>query len=247
MLTLIFTNEKGGVAKTTTAIHVAAGLAIKGQRVLVLDADPQGHATISLGQEKGPQFHDLIIRQAGWTESMRKIEPELYEKPGAPSQGVLYVVPSDIETRAIPSETDESFAIKDRLTQLEGIIDTVVIDTSPTPSQLHGMLYLASDAVLYPTICESLAFDGMLEAIKHRQQSGQTRARYGMKPLEIVGIIPTLYRGNTDEHKNNLKDLVEEFGSLVWDPIPQRTVWTEANRKRRTVFAYAPDTAAEHD
>jgi chromosome partitioning protein len=193
MLSLIFTNEKGGVAKTTTAIHVAAGLAIRGQKVLVIDADPQGHATISLGREKGPQFHDLIIRQMGWTESMQKVEPEIYEGPNNSSRGALYVVPSNIETRAIAGETDDSFAIKDRLTQLEGIIDTVVIDTSPTPSQLHGMLYLASDAVLYPTVCESLAFDGMLEAIKHRQQSGQTRARYGMKPLEIIGIIPTLY------------------------------------------------------
>ena len=64
-------NEKGGVGKTTTATHLAAGLAIRGHRVLLLDTDPQGHATVTLGNKKMPGFYDLMVRNAAFEDIVR--------------------------------------------------------------------------------------------------------------------------------------------------------------------------------
>ena len=76
MKVITLLNEKGGVAKTTMAVHAAAGLAIKGYKVVLIDADAQGHATIALGRQKEPGFYDLIVRGAPFDKVLRRINPE---------------------------------------------------------------------------------------------------------------------------------------------------------------------------
>lgn len=71
-------NEKGGVGKTTIATHIAAGLAVRGMRVLLVDADPQGHATVSLGLQKEPGLYDLLVRDATFKSVLRFIPPKAY-------------------------------------------------------------------------------------------------------------------------------------------------------------------------
>jgi chromosome partitioning protein len=155
MKTVSLINEKGGVGKTTLAIHIAAGLAIRGSRVVLADADAQGHATVSMGLKKSPGLYDLLVRGTAFREVLVPVNPERFGVPGSPCKGQLYVVPSNVETRSIPIQISDAFAVVDRFRELENLVDVVVFDTSPTPSLLHGSIYLATDAIIYPTKCDS--------------------------------------------------------------------------------------------
>ena len=126
-------NEKGGVGKTTVATHLATGLAIKGYRVLLVDADPQGHATVMFGLSKEPGLSDLLIRNAPYQRVLRPIPPEMYEIPGEPVRGRLYLISSNVETRNISTSMSNILVFRDRLLPLETTVDVVIVDTSPTP------------------------------------------------------------------------------------------------------------------
>lgn len=247
MKTLTLLNEKGGVGKTTLSVHVAAGLAHYGYRTMLVDADPQANATFFLGYKPQPAFHDLIVRNAAFKDSVKLVTPEIYEPPNDPARGRLYLVPSDVETRNIASTISDPYRIADRFRQLESTLDVVVFDTSPTPSLLHGAIYIATDAILYPTECEMMSFQGLVSSLQHREGADRSRLSVGLPGIDILGIIPTKYRGKTFEHRDNLATLRERYGDLVWDPLSLRTVWTEAATARRTVFAYAPNSRAAAD
>ena len=237
-------NEKGGVGKTTLATHIAAGLAVLGHRVVLIDADPQGHATVMCGMPKEPGLYNLLVRDAGLQDTIRLVPPAQYRIPGRELQGELFLVPSNIETRNIANSISDAFAVSDRVRELEELIDFVIFDTSPTPSLLHGSIYLATDHMIHPTKCEYLSFDGLVESIKHREAAQQHRQRWNLGPIEVMGIVPTMYRRQTVEHRENLRELRNMFGDKVWPPITQRTIWTEAVSERRPVFAIQPGTLA---
>jgi chromosome partitioning protein len=240
-------NEKGGVGKTTLATHIAAGLAVKGLRVVLVDADPQGHATVAMGLPKEPGLYDLLVRDAAFKNVLRFIQPKQYQVPDQAVSGQLFIVPSNVETRNIANSISDSFAVSERFNELQSSVDIVIFDTSPTPSLLHGSIYLATDALIYPTTCEFLSFDGLVESIKHRQAADGHRAQWNLSNIEVLGIVPTMYRTNTLEHTENLNQLRQQFGALVWDPIPQRTIWAEAAAIRRPVFSFAPESKASGD
>lgn len=244
MKVITLLNEKGGVGKTTLATHLAAGLSVKGYRVVLIDSDPQGHATVLCGLPKEPGLYNLLVRDAPFKENMRLVAPEQYQIPGQPVTGQLFVVPSNIESRNIANSISDAFAVSDRLDELENLVDFVVFDTSPTPSLLHGSIYLATDYIIYPTKCEYLSFDGLVESIKHREAAQVHRDKWNLGPIEVLGIVPTMYRNQTIEHSENLKELRQQFGDLVWSPIHQRTIWAEAVTMRQPVFAIAPHTKA---
>jgi chromosome partitioning protein len=240
-------NEKGGVGKTTLATHIAAGLSVKGLRVVLVDADPQGHATVALGLQKEAGLYDLLVRDAAFKSVMRFIPPKSYQIGSQPVAGQLFVVPSNVETRNIANTISDSFAVSERFHELDDTVDVVIFDTSPTPSLLHGSIYIATDAVLYPTTCEYLSFDGLVESIKHRQAAESHRKQWGLHNINVLGIVPTMYRTKTIEHTENLRQLQSQFGDLVWEPIPQRTIWAEAAAIRRPVFSFAPESKAAED
>lgn len=240
-------NEKGGVGKTTTATHLAAGLAIRGHRVVLVDTDPQGHATVTLGNKKMPGFYDLMVRDADFSDVARVVSPEIYEIPGEQVKGQLYLVPSNVETRNVSNSIDEAMAIKWKLEELENYVDFVIIDTSPTPSLLHGSIYLATDGILYPVTPEYLSFDGFIQSIRHRRQADKRREMEGMKSVFMMGIIPTMVRPRTIEHSDNMKELQAQFKNKVWPQITLRTIWGQASRMHKLVWTLVPDSAAAHE
>jgi chromosome partitioning protein len=244
MKTITLLNEKGGVGKTTTATHLAAGLAVRGHRVLIIDTDPQGHATVLLGNKKMPAFYDLIVRDADFSDVMRIINPEVYELPGQPVKGKLYLIPSNIETRNISNSIDEAFAIKWKLAEASEIVDFIIIDTSPTPSLLHASIYMATDAIIYPVTPEYLSFDGFAHSVQHRRSSDKLRQQEGMKIVQMMGIVPTMVRPHTTEHTENLNDMRAEYGDKVWPDVMLRTIWGQASRLHRLVWTLKPDGEA---
>jgi len=247
MRIIALTNEKGGVGKSTIACALASGLAMRGYKVIIVDADPQGHATVSFGLKKEPGLYDLLVRETPFKEILRVPSPEVYSVPDQPVKGQLFVVPSNVETRSIPMQISDAFAVEDRFRELENAIDVVVFDTSPTPSLLHGSIYLATDAILYPTKCEFLSFDGLVESLTHREQIQPTRKRWGLENIEVMGIIPTMYRASTVVHQENLNQLKTRFGKLVWPEVAMRTTWAEASSAGQLVYRFAPESSAARE
>ncbi len=244
MKVLSLLNEKGGVGKTTLSIHIAAGLAIRGKRVLLLDADPQAHATVAFGLKKEPMLHDLLVRDMPFREAVRRVPPEIYGIPGQKVEGELLVIPSDISTRVIPLMTSDVMIVKNRLQELGNVIDMAIFDTAPTPSLLHGSIYMTTDAIIYPTKCEYLSFDGLVESMKHREEASKARENLGMSALRVGGIVPMMYRTGTQADDYGIEMLKERFGNLVWPEIKLRTVWSQAAFARKILFNFAPDTKA---
>lgn len=246
MKVITLLNEKGGVGKTTLAKHLAWGLACRGWRTMLVDGDPQGHATIGCGLAKAPGLYDLLVRDKGWQEVALPLKPERYGIPGERiPQGKLYVLPSNVETRNIASSIDDSDKFVGRLDELKHLMDFVVVDTSPTPSLLHGMFYNATSGIIYPTQLAHESFDGLMESIQHRQAADKARFdRWGRPAIEVLGIIPTMYRSNTSEQKDNLKKLQAAFGETVWSEIPLATIWAESGSHGLPVYTMQPGSAA---
>lgn len=231
-------NEKGGVGKTTITTTVAAGLAARGYRVLIVDADAQGHATRALGLAKYPGLYDLLVRDANLQAVIKPIPTNRY---GCSGSSTLGIIGSNVETRNIANSISDSYALVKRLAPLAGMFDLVMFDTSPTPSLLHGSIYMATDIILYPTLCEFWSFDGLAESMMHHSSV------QGMKDIRIGGIIPTRYRAATIEHSENLNNLKEKFGDLVWNPITERIAWAEASTYQVPIFVHdqKSDAAAQ--
>lgn len=245
MKIMTLSNEKGGVGKTTIAVHLAAGLAVQGKRVLLIDADAQANATSALGLGEEPGFYDLLVRNANWKQVLRVVTPEVYEPPDVRARGLLAVLPGNSETQLIAQKIDDAYAIDNRLKELESSLDYVVIDTSPTPSLLHGAIYLATDALIYPTLCETFSLQGLIKTMSRREALANNRMKATGRTIHTLAIIPTMYRPKTIEHSENLAALHEQFGAdLVWDPIPLSIIWSEAATLRRTVFSIAPQSQA---
>lgn len=254
MKVLTFLNEKGGVGKTTLAATIGAGLAVLGHRVLMLDADPQGHLTISFGVKKQHSLYDLLVRDADFDDPgiVQTIPPDVYAPPNVDPKdvGSLFIVPGNRETRLVSQALDsEPFAIRNRMMELaeNNIVDFVIIDTSPTPSAFHALIYLATDHILYPTEVTYLSFDGLVASIQSTTGYSNKRVENGLSEIKLTGIIPTKFRSKTLEHQEKLKSLKQGFGNLVWQPLPQSVIWEEALARRRSIFNYAFDHPAVED
>lgn len=234
-------NEKGGVGKTTISRELAAGLANRGYRVLAVDTDSQAHLTQSLGflPPKEGHLYDLLAREADWKDVVKAVPKELHG-----GSGRLYLVPSNIETRTIPLSIQDEYLFDTRLRQLDGNIDVVVIDTAPTPTLFQASILIATDALVYVTIAEYLAVDGIGKMQKHVANANLRRERMGMNTIQPLAVVTTQYRAQTLEHSEIYAMLHQQFGDLALTPIPDAIVWAESAREKKPLYLYAPKTDA---
>ena len=237
MKVVTLSNEKGGIGKTMMSMHLAAGLAVKGFRVVIIDADAQAHSTAGFGLDHAPGFFRLLVENEQWGHWLKVLPPEIYEPPHEPSKGLLAILPGNSLTRLVQHEITDAYALQKRIAELEGKVDIVIIDTSPTPSLLHGAIYLATDAIIYPTICETFSIQSLVQTMNNVNGAPG-------KEIKTLGIVPNMFRGRTVEHSENLAELRKMYGKAVWKPIGLRVTWAEANTMRRTVFSVAPDSLA---
>lgn len=235
MKTLMITSEKGGTGKTTLATHIAGGLALRGKRVLLVDFDPQGHATLSFGIDKAPALYDMLVRGDSpgnhVSELVRVPDPATFVPPNTDLLGKLYILPGNEETHSIPtsSRMQRTAVFSESLEDLEDMIDVCVIDTAPSPGLLLTLVYHAADYVLIPAQMEYLPLNGLMNTI---------RAMNEWK-AQLMGIVPTMFRETTELHKHHLAQLriVAQANDWdVWNPIKQRVIWAEASTMHQTVY-----------
>jgi len=230
-------NEKGGVGKTTISRHIAAGLAMRGERVVVIDADAQANCTSQFQIPEGNGLYELLVHDAEWNSVVRPVDPSVFAG-GDGCAGELYLVPSNVETRLIPLAIDDTTLLNERVQELAGWADVVVIDTSPTPSLLHGMIYTATDWMVYPTMCELLSLEGRRKAVERLDVLNKNKRAYGLPEAHLMGIQPTMYDPRTNAHDYGLSLLLENFKRRAWPALPTRTIWRDAAFARKTIFAY---------
>jgi len=221
-------NQKGGVAKTTTALNLADGLARSGVRVLLIDLDPQANCADGLGLEPGPDVYRLLIDEQPLESVTHQARPN------------LVIIRSDRTTIAAKTAlVGMDFREHVLANALEAHpYDAVIIDNAPSMDVLQTAALVASDYLIVPTLMAQFSVKGIYDAEK---TAGGIR-RATASNCQIVGILPTAY--DRRENSEQLRVLVEDFGPLVWPVIPVDTRCKVANRKGLTLYEYAPTSPA---
>ena len=237
MITIAKLNEKGGVCKTTLAVHLAAILAQRGHRTLLVDGDSQGHASLASGVEREDGLSHLLNDELEFRDVIRYSANGLYS-----------VIPSSTGTRNLAKfGTLPIVHVRERLAELDGYMDFVIIDTAPSISDLHTAFYLAADYVIFPTECEYYSIQGVIASIEHLTRAQEAGAERGYRVAQALGIVPTKYDVRESVQQENRKFLKESFASLVWSPVRARTAWRQAAQFRELVTDYAPESHAARD
>lgn len=241
MKVITLLNEKGGVGKTTMATHIAAGLAILGYRVVLVDSDPQANATTSVGLNKSPSFYDLCVRNAAWRDVLEPVHPDVFSPPDMQAKGGLFAVASNEESRNVANSMRGRAVIRKRFSELSTYVDFLIVDTSPTPSLLNEAILVSSDYVLLPTDCEAYgALEGTPNSLKHIHEASEGLKQGGYAGVRLLGIVPTKYRKNTIGHNEILRHLQDEYKGLVWDPIRMSVVFSDAQLMGQFLYGFAP-------
>jgi len=213
---LAITNQKGGVGKTTTAVNLAASLAAMQRKVLLLDLDPQGNATMGSGVDKYSlqrSLYDVLTRRCDAQEATVYSEAAGFHL--IPANGDLTA--AEVE---LISVIGRELRLSRALAQVQDQYDIILIDCPPSLNMLTVNALVASSGVIIPVQCEYYALEG-LSALLETIES--IRDAYN-PDLEIEGIVRTMYdarNGLTVEVSNQL---LEHFGDQVYETVIPRNV-----------------------
>ena len=221
------------MGKTTTAINLAASLAANDIRVLVVDSDPQGNATSGLGVQKEPDkpsLYHLLLGDTPPAEAIRHTEMEGLDLIPADKN----LVGAGLE---LVDEERREYRLKDRIAPVRDQYQFILIDCPPSLDLLTLNGLLAADAVLVPIQCEFFALEGISELMDTIE-----RIREGFDhPLEIAGILLTMYDDRTTLARQVAADLREFFKDEVFQTIIPRSIrLAEAPSFGKPILTYDP-------
>jgi chromosome partitioning protein len=229
-------NQKGGVAKTTTTLNLAAAFEETGHRALCVDMDPQGNLTMSQGIDPDSlekSMYDVLVNRTPISETIVSCE--------------IDVAPSSIDLAgaeiAMSTMIGRERALEKALDEIRDRYDFVLIDTPPSLGLLTINALTASDKVIVPVQCEYLSMRGLIQL-----QNTLSMVRDNLNPdVEIEGILPTLVDSRTVHAKEALEILEENFGDRVFASRIKKTVrFAEAPVRGMSVLKYEPDGKAAY-
>lgn len=214
--TIVVANQKGGVGKTTTAINLSASLAELGQKVLVVDMDPQGNTTSGLGVDKDNEENTIYELLLGETTIDQCIKKDIFTN--------LSVIPSNVnlagaEIELIDIENKENL-LKMALSEVKGEYEFIIIDCPPSLNMLTINSMCAGDTVLVPIQCEYYALEGLSQLI-HTIDLVKDRLN---PDLEIEGVVFTMYDARTNLSLQVVENVKSNLNQNIYKSIIPRNV-----------------------
>ncbi len=229
--TLAIANQKGGVAKTTTVASLGAALVELGQRVLLVDLDPQACLTFSLGvdpEDLATSVHQVLLAE----EKVGNVIVTVDDGPDLlPATIDLATTESRLLTR-----TGREQALRVALEDVGGDYDWILLDCPPSLGVLTVAALTAADAVLVPLQCETLSHRGVGQLL----DTVHDVRRFTNKQLRVLGVLPTLYDGRTQHARAVLEAISTTYDLRVLEPpIPKTIRFAEAPALGRSILATA--------
>ena len=216
---LAVANQKGGVGKTTTTLHIAAAMAELGRAVLVVDLDPQACLTFSLGydpDELQPSLHDTVVGRAELAETIVQ-------------HGEVDIAPASIDLAGaevtLLSRTGREYLLRGQLTPLLDSYDVVLIDCPPSLGVLTINGLTAADEVIVPVQCETLSHRGVAQLI---ETIGDVK-RLTNRTLRVRGIVATMFDPRPRHAREVLRDLIARYDlPLIGPPVRKSIRFAES-------------------
>ena len=230
MLSISVANQKGGVAKTTTAINLGAYFAQAGQRVLLVDLDSQGHTAVSLGL----QLNDGLFRLL--------VQGQPIEQVVTPARENLDVIANDhtaelVRLHALNAPFREYLLFN---ALQDAPYDLIILDTAPSTDVLHVSALVASDYLLIPAVMDYLPIESVTKILQTNLSLTQIP---NVEPPVVLGVLPTMFDRTTRETAGNVQKLAEVIGAeMILPPVPRDTKIREASHRGMTIWEYAPNT-----
>ena len=233
---IAFANQKGGVAKTTTTLNLAAAFAEEGHRVLCIDMDPQGNLTMSQGIDPDTlevSMFDVLVHDMSIREVIRRREVDV-------ACSSIDLAGAEI---AMSMKIGRERSLDKALREIHEDYDFICIDTPPSLGLLTINALTAADKVIVPVQCEYLSMRGLIQL-----QNTLSMIRENLNPdVDIAGILPTMVDSRTLHAKEAIEILEENFGDRVFGARIRKTIrFAEAPVKGMSVLKYDPTgTAAD--
>lgn len=237
MRSIAIANQKGGVGKSTTAINLGAGLVKHGKRVLLIDCDPQGHATLGLGidAEKIKTVADLIVNE----------QTSLEEVISHTDVAGFDIIPSDIglsvAEMTLSTKGAKEFKLRNSLKNLKGY-DFIIIDCPPTFGTITMNAFTTASEIILPVQLGYFSLEGVVSFVDTIQFINREIGSVVGHNINISGVLITFFDTRTILAKNVYKQLHEIFGDKIFSTkIPQNVKLNEAQSLGKTIFDYDPD------
>jgi chromosome partitioning protein len=231
---IVFANQKGGVAKTTTTLNLGVAMKEKGFNVLAIDLDPQGNLTMSQGwnpDEIERSMFDVLVHKLPIEEIIHQAEVDL---------AVSSIDLAGAEL-ALSSMIGRERALEKALVSVRPKYDYILIDTPPSLGLLTINALVASNGVIVPVQCEYLSLRGLVQL-----QNTLSMIRENLNPeVDIQGILATMYDRRLVHSREAVEILRENFGELVYNTKIRKTIrYAEAPVKGQSVLTYDPSGEA---
>lgn len=231
-----FTNQKGGVGKTTTTLSMASAISKKGKKVLVIDLDPQSNLTSGLGYDRTTEYlstYDVLIQDYEISQVFRPTEVN----------DNLFIVPSKIDLAGaeieLVSKISREKILKEKIDKVKSEYDFVLIDCPPSLGLLTLNALVASDAVVIPVQCEYFALEGISQLM-----NTINLVKKSLNPsLDILGVVMTMFDARTKLSSDVVAEVQKYFGENVFETvIPRNVRLSESPSFGKPIDQYDPNS-----
>lgn len=225
MRTIAIINFKGGTGKTTTALNLSVGLALRGHRTLIIDADPQAGLTVSLGQGGGQSLKHILMDNGPW-QACR-----------TPAQHNLDLIPADsglqeADRYLIRQKNEDHTILSQALRPLSGY-QFVIFDCGPSMSALNENILHFSQEIIVPVAMDYLAMAGLLQVSRYLKDLNTTAHNH-------LTIVPTFYDQRQRKSQDTMRLLKHQYGAKLTRPIRSNVKLSEAASQHKAIYTHAP-------